>query len=263
MTPTIYRIEFPDGSFYIGATVHFAERRRTHLRHARKARSVNRLLQAKFDQYPICGIYQVASGFARETLHALEQLVVAQERPPLNVAAPTRLPASNEGRSKPWGPWVCLRDAAAALRLSYSGVKKLAARYTYEEYTLDADSRRQRVEQVRECQRRGFSVSAYQRWVRLGFSHDQALAAEDEVRKRKITVDGRTRTLREWAQHSGVPLNTLYQRLHAGWTEREAVGVDPRPIAQKRAENKAHRAARPTRQQDDIDQALYALVSRT
>lgn len=142
MQPTIYRIEFPDGQFYVGATVNFSERRRTHLRHSRKNKSVNAKLQSAFDTHRMCGIYEIASGFSRNSLHELERLVIAQWQPPLNVnRCPTPLPEKYSGKSKSWGPYACLRDAAACLGVSYVAVKKAAQRMSYDEYTAKLSAR--------------------------------------------------------------------------------------------------------------------------
>ncbi len=56
MTPTVYKIEFPDGKCYIGSTVNFPERRRTHLRHGARGEAVNPRLAEQFRKYPVCGI---------------------------------------------------------------------------------------------------------------------------------------------------------------------------------------------------------------
>ena len=54
-----------------------------------------------------------------------------------------------------------------------------------------------------------------------------------EVKKREITVDGVTMTLNQWAEHAGITPAAIHTRLGIGWTERQAVGVDPRPGADK------------------------------
>jgi hypothetical protein len=37
------------------------------------------------------------------------------------------------------------------------------------------------------------------------------------------TFNGLTLTLRDWAEHSGIPLTCLRKRLHKGWTFKDAV----------------------------------------
>jgi len=49
--------------------------------------------------------------------------------------------------------------------------------------------------------------------------------------QRKITVDGKEYTLREAAEHFGIPLNLLKVRIHRKWTMEQAVGLHTNPRA--------------------------------
>lgn len=40
---------------------------------------------------------------------------------------------------------------------------------------------------------------------------------------RRITLDGVTRTVAEWARHSGIPSSTILERLRRGWEEGDAI----------------------------------------
>lgn len=263
----VYRIEFPDGSFYIGSTVNFAERRSTHLRHGRKGKAVNSALQAKFDQYPICGIYQVACGFARDTLHLLEAEIIEQENPPLNKARPSPLPPPGTGKSKPWGQWPSLHDAARAMNLSYRQMKYLSARYgsleAHKAYLKRKAEKAPRPEKKpnpllievngklgfpkQHLGTLGISRATYRKRRARGESVETALSRgrQHGMQKRYITIDGERLSLREWADRAGIPLGRLYVRLSSGWSEREAVGLAARPVKEP-AEPKLVLSKQPT-----------------
>jgi hypothetical protein len=51
-------------------------------------------------------------------------------------------------------------------------------------------------------------------------------------RSRRVTFRGETRTLRDWARHLGLNPDTLYGRLHQGWTVERALTepLDPRAL---------------------------------
>jgi hypothetical protein len=49
------------------------------------------------------------------------------------------------------------------------------------------------------------------------------VAGSHNAAQRRITVDGQTRTLKEWAARLGIPLPSLHARLSKGWSERGAV----------------------------------------
>lgn len=133
MIPTVYKIEFPDGKFYIGSSVNFPERRRTHLRHGARGKAVNPLLAEQFRTYPICAIYQIATGFNRETLHELEAQIMLLENPTLNLIVPTPLPAYYDGSAKPFGPYASIREASQRIPCCYGTLKRLHQKFTYEQ----------------------------------------------------------------------------------------------------------------------------------
>lgn len=49
---------------------------------------------------------------------------------------------------------------------------------------------------------------------------------------RKITIDGETLVVTDWAKRSGVPANTIFARLYSGWPERESVETPVRGAMQ-------------------------------
>ena len=315
MKPTIYRIEFPDGQFYIGATVNFSERRRTHLRHSGKNTAVNPKLQAAFSAYKICGIYEIASGFSREALHTLEAQIIAQESPTLNLNLnPTQIPDKYSGSKKQWGPHKCLRDAAEALGINYNQAKVASRKYSYEQYVQQlseknsrvvygppdprsnsslifllggwhrradickvssdtANDRRRRgwsyedsfllpagqnrptnckrVSASSVCARYGVSPNLYYTRRHLGWTVLEAMGVRPrpkprgpKVKKRLITAGGKTMSLNAWAESLGVTPSVIHARLHSGWSEAEAVGVERRAVEIEREARRAKREAR-------------------
>lgn len=315
MKPTIYRIEFPDGQFYIGSTVNFAERRRTHLRHGRAKKAVNPKLQAAFDANPSCNIYEVACGFAREDAHTLEALIISQEKPHLNVVlAPTPIPAKYSGAKKAWGPHKCIQDAAQALGVSYHNAKRASCKFDYAQYVellarkterviygppdprkradliciLNGWHRRSDVCKVssdtaaerrkrgwtfedshlvpaggscptkapptsasKVCARYNISANTYYARRHMGWTVLEALGLKPrpeprrpKVRKRLITAGGVTMSLNAWADKLGVKPATIHARLHSGWTEAEAVGVERRAVEVEREARKIKQESR-------------------
>lgn len=57
------------------------------------------------------------------------------------------------------------------------------------------------------------------------------LQAHNTRRLHRLTVNGESRFIAEWARVSGVPRNTIHSRLRYGWTPEEAVTV---PVGEKR-----------------------------
>lgn len=51
----------------------------------------------------------------------------------------------------------------------------------------------------------------------------QAEQSRNRSTNRRITVDGRTQILSDWAKELGVPPATIHSRLKNGWSERDAV----------------------------------------
>jgi len=189
MLPQAYKIEFPDGSSYIGATCCFARRRKQHLSKSRK--KVNALLSAKMAEFPICGTYVLASACSLPALQELEALLIAQEQPELNVnlsphPAPHAAPRKKRGKPvqpKPFGPYPSRRKAAVALGLSQTHIARLGS---YEKYLNSLEHR--------------------------------------EMVQQRITVGGVTLTIKQWAARNDLPISTIHARLRYGWTEAEAVG---------------------------------------
>ena len=130
MKPIIYLIEFPSGATYIGATVNFKDRCRTHLRHGRLGQAVNARMKAEFAKGQPPNITQLASGFDRDTLHDLERVLIAQEQPTLNVNAdPTPIPSENGGRAKPIAGHPSIKAAALSLGVPYNTLKNRIRRH--------------------------------------------------------------------------------------------------------------------------------------
>jgi hypothetical protein len=48
---------------------------------------------------------------------------------------------------------------------------------------------------------------------------------------RFITIDGVTKTLSQWARHTGISVITISGRLRKGWTYKEAVFTPPNKVA--------------------------------
>jgi len=44
---------------------------------------------------------------------------------------------------------------------------------------------------------------------------------------RMVTALGRTMTITQWSKYSGIPYSTINNRLHSGWSEIDAVTVNP------------------------------------
>ena len=70
----------------------------------------------------------------------------------------------------------------------------------------------------------------YERIRRSGMTMEEALTRP--LKKAGIpkvyTVGGESRTIKEWSEVTGLPLNTIYARLARGWTPGQAVGREPR-----------------------------------
>lgn len=243
MIPTVYKIVFPDGQFYVGATVNLAERKRTHTRHLRSGRGVNSKLQNAFDTHRTFTFTPVASGLTRAELHFLERQVIEQDGPQLNVnKTPTPLPEAYSGSAKQWGPHRCLRDAAEALGVSYLAVKRASRRMSYEDYTNCIVAVRAKPIKhgppdprknsnlvflqgwVRRSEVRQVPPKTYRSRVERGWTESDAL----------VTPLGLANPQRKQAlvpslcARYGVSKNTYYARRHIGWTALEALNIKPR-----------------------------------
>lgn len=310
MTPLVYKIEFPDGRFYIGATKNFTARRQKHLHAKATKRAVNQKVRAAFEAYPVCCIYPIASPLPGVPLHELEAEVLATQQPDLNVNFSPDPIVSGYATARKFGGHASLADFARANKLSYSTLKKQTKGVAFDEwlraygapkYTrvaakigppdprkdpaltfLDGwvrkrdacvvpwsnyETRRKKgwpehkalltpawtppVSASSVAKRYGVDSNTYyqRRWA--GWTLYEALGLtgrptpqKPKVKKRLITIDGTTRTLDAWSELTGVPKNSIHQRIHAGWTERQAVGLEPSEKAKKVAEKKAAQDAR-------------------
>lgn len=69
-------------------------------------------------------------------------------------------------------------------------------------------------------------------------------------RNRKITLDGVTRTLSEWATQLAVPRERIQNRLNRGWTEKEALTTPLQPSGNRDLE--AHRVGWAKRKENQV-----------
>jgi len=82
------------------------------------------------------------------------------------------------------------------------------------------------------CRLRGMPYkTVHHRIHKLGWEARRALGEPvPEFIGKTITLDGVTKTARQWCRETGVPFHTAYARLQAGWDERLAVTMPPRPM---------------------------------
>jgi len=255
MIPTVYKIEFPDGSCYIGSTVNFQERRRTHLRHGARGEAVNKKLAEKFKKYPVCGIYQVATATSREKLHLVEQQVMFDVQPDLNVhISPDPLPAYYDGAAKPLGPHPSVRVAAHVLGVTYHDMKRWARRCNYDypkileslakittptkpQGTHPLDPRKQSalVNLGSGWERRSDILAAhsvtpsmYEDRRESGWSVEAAMTTPP---KGAFVGPHKPRMYSEYREvAAGVPAYLYKSRIKAGWTEAQALGLEIRKV---------------------------------
>lgn len=264
MQPVIYMLRFSDGRAYVGAAHRLGERRRLHMKLLRKGRGVNRKVQQAFDDCGPPEVVVVASAIRQDDLHLLERAVIASLAPDLNVAKPTPLAKSRqrEPRFRKWGPYGSIREAAAALNMSYTSAKRLTQR-PYEEVMASIAASANRAEQraAVEASRRA-AGSAYvegqkvlvdgvldfpsRHCARLGISKDtyrsRRQAGKDPFTggptpmptpPRLITALGKTQSLTEWALESGISKQTIACRLdQLGWAPDRAVSAPRRSPGQ-------------------------------
>jgi hypothetical protein len=285
MTPTIYKIEFPDGQFYIGSTCNFSARRQTHLRQGRKGKSINAKLQQAFATHPVCAIYQIASGFDRGSLHVLEQQVMDIEKPTLNVSKATPLPATNQGAAKEFAGFHSIAEFARANGLTYQQAKR--ERLKRSQPKIQKVSKKEVLSRIHNMppdprkhnrlfyqddawydsaalrKTSGVNTKTYERRRKLGWGKLESCSTppipkvkkvvlpkikkEPNVKRRYITAGGETRTLDGWATKLGISKTALHGRLHTGWTEAQTVGVEPPPNQHKADNAAARRAAKKLR----------------
>ncbi len=261
MTPTVYKIEFPDGSCYIGSTVDFSSRRKTHLRHGARGEAVNPRLAAEFRKYPVCGIYPVAECKTREALHIVEQQVMFDEQPSLNMhISPTPIPAAWDGNAKPLGAFPSVRAASAALGVPYPRMKRLARGSNFDlpkilekisekdaakdrnkttgTHPLDPRKNQALINLGSGWERRsglmasaGVSAAMYKARRKRGWSAEDALTTP---RRPVLVGPPKPRMLNEYKEMSpGVPVYLYKSRLRSGWTEAQALGLEARNVEPK------------------------------
>lgn len=316
MTPLIYKLEFPDGRFYMGATKNFSARRRTHLGAKDSRKAINVKVREAFRAHPICGIYPIAMPLPGVPLHALEEVVLSTQQPDLNVNfSPSPLCTGYAG-AKEFGGYPSIADYARARGIGYASIKKQARGLTFEQWL----NKRNQLKQTRAAAkigppdpRKDPALTFFDGWVRkrdicvvpwsnyerrrekgwpehkalltpaweqpvsaskvakrygvdpntyhqrrcVGWTVYEALGLTPrpeprraKVKPRLITIDGKTRTLQKWAELSNLKPNVVYARLNQGWTEKQAVGLEPsekvKQVAQKKAERAAKKVTRET-----------------
>lgn len=209
MKPVIYRIDFPNGDFYVGATINFQRRRKHHLQALRSdKRSTSSRLTAALRQHGIACIYEVATGFDKTSVHELEAQYIQLEKPTLNAnLTPAPLPPKTNGPST--ATRVCTK------------YKVQTATYYY---------------------RRTHGWTVYQA---LGLQ-PRPNNRRTKVKQREITAGGQTLTLKAWAKKAGVSPGVIHSRLSNGWTNEQAVGLEKTPYMEKVEANKKQR--RPSRE---------------
>lgn len=77
----------------------------------------------------------------------------------------------------------------------------------------------------------------YRRLIRTGW--DLERACEKPVKasnRRKITYDGKSMSIRKWAEFLNIPIPTLEARFHRGWSVERALGT-PAPVRKKGIEH--------------------------
>lgn len=197
MTPTVYKIEFPDGRFYIGATTRFSVRKQEHMKSFRKGRAVNHGLTAAYKEYQTCTIYEVASAQSLGVLHELEAQVIRDHNPSLNVnKRPSQIRLGSPTNTK----------------CSGVNITAICSRYS-----------------VLPC-------TFYARRL-LGWPLLQALGVlpreRYQMKQRIIEAGGHKLTLKQWAAKTGLSLTVIYGRLSNSWAPEAVFGLAPSPRAVK------------------------------
>lgn len=67
---------------------------------------------------------------------------------------------------------------------------------------------------------------------------DTSTQANNKTGNVKLTYNGETKTVSEWAKSQGILPNTLQYRLYRGWSLEEALGTKPRQTTEERRMNK-------------------------
>lgn len=213
MNEVIYTMRFADGSTYVGVTRNFKARTAHHTHQLQRGRGVNDRVRKKFQEFGPPVFEVCALPLPGTSLRSLEERVITAQEPELNITVQPVAASSSSGAVR-WGPFDSLRDASLTLGLSEYKISYLAARMSYEDW--------------------------------LGH-HMRPLPWEQDMKKRIISCGGRSLSVGDWARELGVHPQVIHSRLNLGWTERQAVGVDPAPSAAHRAavaSKKARLAAR-------------------
>ena len=56
------------------------------------------------------------------------------------------------------------------------------------------------------------------------------------MKQRVLTCHGKSATVNVWAKRMDIPANRIHARLNLGWTDAQAVGLDPSPSQTKAAQ---------------------------
>jgi len=250
MTQLVYKIEFPDGRFYVGATQNYASRRQKHLQAGRKGQAVNkRLKRAMVEFFPVLAICPIAEPLKGVPLHELEEAVIATQQPSLNVnLKPLPIPEYAEQYVTIDEKRVLKSAVRAVSRRTY---EKRRRRGWSEVEALLTSPVATKLSATNVAKRYGIDPNTYYQRRHKGWTLYEALGLttrptppKPKVKKRLITIDGKTRTLNAWAELAGITPNALHARLNLGWTERQAVGVSPTETSKRVAERKAAQAER-------------------
>lgn len=245
MTPTIYRIEFPDGQVYVGATTNYTARRQAHLRHGAKGKGVNtRLARAMSEFFPVLAICPIASPLRGVPLHELEAQVITTQQPSLNVNLKPSALCKGHAGGRAFGGYPTVAEYARANGLDYSTLKKQTRGLSFEQW----QSKRNRPALSKASAkigppdpRKDVSLIHIDGWVRKrdvcvvawGTYEHRTERGWDQARALTTPVS-KAPSASAVALRYGVDPNTYYQRRHSGWTLHEALGLTARPKPQQK-----------------------------
>lgn len=237
MKPSIYRLDFPSGDFYIGATTNFSRRRSSHLATLlNPTRAGNVKLAALMrDNHTIC-IYEIASALSADTLHLLEQDVIADHAPTINVNRKVvPLPKCNiSTKAKapiPYGPYKSITEFALNAELTYQMAKRTVRSKAYDTWVSDKNKPQPEKPATHppdprrntrciwsghgwECRAtvRAVSDKCYKRRRERGWSEWEALTTP-RIKPKKKELE--------------VPYHTYWHRKKRGYSEAVASGTEP------------------------------------
>jgi DNA-binding CsgD family transcriptional regulator len=83
-------------------------------------------------------------------------------------------------------------------------------------------------------ERTGVSIKTIYRRLSIGVPPDEAvglmpLTTKWDLKKEMIEAGGTLQSIEEWASHAGVPEKTIRSRRKRGWSDAQAVGLEPPP----------------------------------